>query len=617
MHNLSKSLLLTISLVISCGKFDGSTLTQPLSKEENNDFQSLNLANIEKFSSCDEIKTYIDSTNAKYKSVSYVPESAKVNDLSTSTAKTPSSDILTNNQEANVEEADYIKIAEHYIFVLIDSEIKIINRESWSEITSISQSDLYNIFLYTDEDKLIVIGNHMISYQLVVRIYHTPKENLPTLLSEIVLNGNLKNSRLVNHHLIITAIDYNFQNSFLGGQSNDLGCEDVVKPFIMNDNFSVTKLFSIPLQDTSNPINKLALMGANEYLYMNENTIYLTQTYYNYSSHTKTNDKTDQIQTILAKVTFNKDLGDLELTATGVISGYIKDVWAFKALAQDDLLALATTTGELWATDENFSKNHLWVIGQTANKLAPVGSLENFGHHENIRAIRYIGNIAYIVTFKKTDPLFAIDLSDPYHPYILDELKIPGFSLYMHPLNNNKLIGVGFDTIDSGDFALYQGIKLSLFDISDSSNLIEVDTKYLGERGSISQIIYDHHAFFYDPKSEIIAIPVNIIENKQIRTFSGAILYQIKDSTLHEIARISHDHLISDSCKILMNQPSFGQGPLFYDFDINRIFKIDGSYIFASKSGLSAIDNISKTILKALKFSLPQNQCKNDYFYVE
>ena len=179
---------------------------------------------------------------------------------------------------------------------------------------------------------------------------------------------------------------------------------------------------------------------------------------------------------------------------------------------------IATTTSEItpWRgmgiratpVQENPSKNHVFVLDSGLNV---VGKLEDLAKGERIYSTRFMGNRLYLVTFKKTDPLFAIDLSNPSNPQVLGQLKIPGYSDYLHPYDENHLIGFGKSAVEAeeGDFAWYQGLKLSLFDVTDVSAIKEIGVFEIGDRGSESLALHDHKAFLFSKeKNGLLIIPV-------------------------------------------------------------------------------------------------------------
>lgn len=127
---------------------------------------------------------------------------------------------------------------------------------------------------------------------------------------------------------------------------------------------------------------------------------------------------------------------------------------------------------------------------------------------------RFMGDRCYLVTFKKVDPLFVIGLKDPANPKVLGKLKIPGYSDYLHPYNENYLIGIGKWTVEAeeGDFAWYQGVKISLFDVSDVKHLREIDSFVIGDRGTESPVLHDHKALLFNRDLNLLAMPVLVAE---------------------------------------------------------------------------------------------------------
>jgi hypothetical protein len=164
---------------------------------------------------------------------------------------------------------------------------------------------------------------------------------------------------------------------------------------------------------------------------------------------------------------------------------------------------IATTS---WA--EGFQHNSLYVLNMN---LSIVGKL-NITFGENFHAARFMGDRCYLVTFKNTDPLFVINLTDPTFPTILGELNIPGYSDYLHPYDENHLIGVGKETVEAegGNFAWYQGIKISIFDVTNVSNPVQMSSVTIGDRGSDSPVLSDPKAFLFDKEKDLLVIPVTV-----------------------------------------------------------------------------------------------------------
>lgn len=207
---------------------------------------------------------------------------------------------------------------------------------------------------------------------------------------------------------------------------------------------------------------------------------------------------------------------------------------------------------------ERETSNNVFVLDENMNL---VGALEGLAEGERIYSARFIQDRVYLVTFKQIDPLFVIDLSEPSNPRVLGELKIPGYSTYLHPFNENMLIGIGQDSsgdIDEGGFmaAIPAGVKIGLFDVSDPTNPREIDTYIVGDRGSYSDALYDHKSFMFDSETGLLVLPINIqerIESREetsipeeqfwyptVTTFQGAYVFKITAEGIENHGRITH-----------------------------------------------------------------------------
>ncbi|MCI3920956.1 beta-propeller domain-containing protein [Paenibacillus sp. TRM 82003] len=228
---------------------------------------------------------------------------------------------------------------------------------------------------------------------------------------------------------------------------------------------------------------------------------------------------------------FRWNAGAAEFAAEGKIEGRLLNQFALDE--HDGHLRVATTTGEVWGPEERQSKNHLFVLDE---KLQPVGAIRDIAPGERIYSTRFLGERGYMVTFKKVDPLFVFDLSDPASPTILGKLKIPGYSDYLHPYDENHIIGFGKDTVEAeyGDFALYQGMKMALFDITDVADPKEKFVEIIGDRGTDSELLRNHKALLFSKEKNVLAFPVAVVERNSERedaygepTFQGAYVYRL------------------------------------------------------------------------------------------
>jgi hypothetical protein len=174
-----------------------------------------------------------------------------------------------------------------------------------------------------------------------------------------------------------------------------------------------------------------------------------------------------------------------------------------------------------------------------------LGELTGLAPSEDIRSVRFDGNRGFVVTFKKTDPLFVIDLQNPATPNVLGELKIPGFSTYMHRLDENHLLAVGFDADDQGSFAYFDGIQIQIFDVTDLANPTLLHKTVVGTRGSGSEALMNHLAFNYFASRGLLALPMTICEGgdngvygDQL-TFAGLMVFDVSlESGITERGRL-------------------------------------------------------------------------------
>ena len=232
--------------------------------------------------------------------------------------------------------------------------------------------------------------------------------------------------------------------------------------------------------------------------------------YLDLSKNFETNINKKIENTIVHKININGNKINYE--TAGEASGHVLNQFSMDEF--NGYFRIATTTGEVWGGN---SLNNVYVLDKN---LKIVGRLEDLAKGEKIYSARFVGKRAYVVTFKKIDPLFVIDLSVPSNPKVLGYLKIPGYSDYLHPYDENHIIGIGKDAADASsedsgrnlDFAWYQGVKISLFDVSDVENPVEKAKFIIGDRGTDSPVLWDHKALLFDKDKKLLVIPVTVAE---------------------------------------------------------------------------------------------------------
>jgi hypothetical protein len=223
--------------------------------------------------------------------------------------------------------------------------------------------------------------------------------------------------------------------------------------------------------------------------------------------------------------------------ATGQVSGFLLNQFA---LSQDrGVLRVASTDEPQWwpgGTAQAGSGSTVTTLDE--GTLAPLGHVGGLGRGQRIYAVRFLGETAYVVTFRQVDPLYTIDLSDPAHPRVAGQLELEGYSAYLHPLGGGLLLGVG-QAVGSGNEP--SGVQLSLFDVSDPAKPALLANHAIGD-GSTSDAEFDHHAFLYWPATKLAVLPVALYSADGRQPFVGAIGFHVDASGIAETGRVTHPH---------------------------------------------------------------------------
>jgi hypothetical protein len=215
----------------------------------------------------------------------------------------------------------------------------------------------------------------------------------------------------------------------------------------------------------------------------------------------------DQTFTVIHKIGVKN--GAITYLATGEVPGTLHN--QFSMDEYDGNLRVATTSSVYTPRWGQYTYNNVYVLDQD---MATIGELTHIAEQETIYSTRFIGDRLYMVTFKRIDPFFVIDLAAPTAPKILGKLKIPGYSDYLHPYDATHIIGVGKETgtNDWGGVST-KGIKLALFDVSDVEHPTQIDKVEIGDAGSDSAALSDHKAFLFDKAKNLLVIPARVVKN--------------------------------------------------------------------------------------------------------
>ena len=318
--------------------------------------------------------------------------------------------------------------------------------------------------------------------------------------------------------------------------------------------------------------------------------------------------ESERRKTVIHKIKI--DDGYINYDTKGEVHGYLLN--QFSMDEHQGYFRVATTV-YIYSRRDNTMYNNVYVLDEN---LKQVGKIEDIAPEERIYSTRFIGDRLYMVTFKRVDPLFVIDLSSPENPTILGELKIPGYSDYLHPYDENHIIGIGKET-ESNQWGgvSTKGVKLSLFDVSDVTNPKQIDTIEIGESGTDSEALNEHKAFLFDKEKNILVIPVREMKARYFdskrgyyrnKIWQGAYVFSLTPEDGFEVkGTITHNENEEDT-GYYYGSPSAVRRSLYMD---NTLYTIS-----AKKIKMNNLNNI-KEELNEIK--LPYENSNNNFPIME
>ncbi len=218
--------------------------------------------------------------------------------------------------------------------------------------------------------------------------------------------------------------------------------------------------------------------------------------------------------------------GELKYSGLGFVDGGILN--QFSLSEHNDILRIATTEGFSWSGEG--TDNSIYNLKEVDSLLEIQSVLSGLGKEgEVIKSVRFMGNRAYVVTFRQTDPFYTIDLSDPLAPKKMGELQVDGYSAYLHPVSENQILGIGRDADEEGRV---NGVKIELFDVSDFANPTSLDSQIIGGRGTYSELENDHKALAYRASDNLFAFPYQSYDYYNYKTDNFLGIYQIEGDSI-------------------------------------------------------------------------------------
>jgi Beta propeller domain len=219
---------------------------------------------------------------------------------------------------------------------------------------------------------------------------------------------------------------------------------------------------------------------------------------------------------------------------SGSVPGFVLN--QFSMSEHGGVLRVATTEDAPWSTQGPAaqSESGVSVLSMDGGRLRTMGRVTGLGKGERIYAVRFLGERGYVVTFRQVDPLYTLDLRDPERPRVTGELKVTGFSSYLHPISDTLLLGIGQDATEQGR---QTGPQVSLFDVGDPARPRLAGRASLGTSGA-SAAEQDHHAFLWWGPTRLAVVPVETYDGE--KAFAGAVGFRVTSDAVSEVARIAH-----------------------------------------------------------------------------
>jgi len=560
--------------------------------------ETLEQTQLKRFSSYEELKLFLE-TNMKATDYGWkqmgipeaIPGEAKI--VSTPEFST------TNIQVAGVDEADIVKTDGTYLYVVAGSNIFILKAYPPEEAQVLSQISFNTMpwQLFINEDKLAVLGSPtdytyriptLIEDKTFVKVYDVSDRKNPVLTRNFSISGNYFNSRMINEYVYVVVSQPAFCDTLVLPKIyseegiKKISASQIYYAPVSDYDYAFTTIVTINLQDDEQePTHETFLLGATSCMYASLNNIYITFW--------------KDEKTLIYRIRMEEE--KIEYGADGEVPGYVLN--QFSMDEYEGYFRIATTMSQVWS--ETPSRNNVYVFDMDLNII---GKLEGLASGETIYSARFMGDRCYLVTFRKVDPLFVIDLKDPSSPKVLGQLKITGYSDYLHPYDENHILGVGKETVEAqeGDFAWYQGVKISLFDVSDVEEPKEIAKYEIGDRGTDSPILSDHKALLFDKSKKLLVIPVLVAEINEEQysegvppnaygdyVWQGAYVFSISlNEGLMFRGRITH---IEDATDLMKNDYYFS-----YPYFVKRSLYIDNVLYTISdkKIKMNSLENLDE-----------------------
>jgi len=443
----------------------------------------------------------------------------------------------TNVQVAGVDEADLVKTDGEYLYVVSGNNVTILKAYPAEDAEILSQISLNGTLrgVFINGNRLAVFGEsyfyqpveayvteiiirlnettispapqmlvspypfYSTSSETFVKVYDVSNRTNPILIRDVTTNGTYFSSRMIGDYVYaVTSQPTLWRDSgVILPMIISLNETKIIQPTEIyysnvSDNsyeFTTIVAFNLKLNETE-PEHKTFLLGSASCVYVSLNNIYITMQKQEFF-------ETSWTETTPVYRVHIQD-GEIECEAKGEVPGRVLNQFSMDEYGE--YFRIATTIGQTWSPD-NPSRNNLYVLNMS---LGIIGKLEGLALTEEIYSARFMGDKFYLVTFRQKDPFFVIDLSNPFEPKVLGYLIITGFSDYLHPYDENYIIGVGKEG---------SNVKLSLFDVTNVTAPAEKAKFIVEAEWSDSTVLREeggHKAFLFDKSKQLLVIPVSM-----------------------------------------------------------------------------------------------------------
>lgn len=458
----------------------------------------------------------------------------------------------TNIQVENVDEADITKTDGDYIYSISDTSviitdvrdpknIKIASKINFS--TKIVPIDLmlYNnklIVIYEKESSAVTTrkNRYYSNKNTVVKTYDMSSKENPKEVKSFEMHQEYYTSRCIDNKLYVISsgclryadsdkedVDRSYKED---GQTKELPLKNI--KYLKNNPTDIQTIITTENLDNTNENIKLSsfLMDVSN-AYVSEKSIYLLNESYQRARANENNPlsklvgwggiyafKNEYENGYVGSKKLYTEIYKFDIEDDGTIEYKNKNNVDGQAINQ---YSLDENNGHLRIATYEFNKGAKITIFD--DDMKEIGHSDRFGENEKMYSTRFMGNKAYVVTYQTIDPLFVIDLSDEKNPKVLGELNIPGYSMYLHPYDENHIIGIGMETKETvnkdsngrvrSTMARIVGMKMALFDVSDVRNPKQMSQVVIGDSRTTSAILTNPKALLFSQEKELIAIPVN------------------------------------------------------------------------------------------------------------